>query len=216
MKPLLLLTLFPTLAGEISAYSQDTIYYNLHWMETTADSAAVEHRCIYVFGKENGPETYYYPDGQTKIAGTNNNGEMEGEWIGYYPSGQVSGKANYKKGQQISGIFYHEDGSVNTGVTVFLRSSEFPGGVRSWLQFLHNTMRYPQLAVDHQIQGVVLIGFFVSKEGKLSDLQVYQSANKLLDAEAMRVIRCTPDWQPAFAGGIAYDSYKIQPIVFRL
>jgi TonB family protein len=265
MKPLLPLTLFFTLAGEITSHAQDTNYYNLHWKETTVDSAsfyrvkvkssagwqvidyymsgkiemtggyaddffelrqgefiwndssgAVDHRCTYASGKENGPETYYYPDGQIKITGNNNNGDMDGEWTGYYPSGQISGKANYKKARQISGTFYHEDGSVNTGVTVFLRSSEFLGGVSSWLRFLNKTLRYPQLAVDHQIEGVVLIGFFVSKEGKLSDLQVYQSVDKLLDDEAMRVIRLTPDWQPAIAGGIAYDSYKIQPIVFRL
>jgi hypothetical protein len=43
-----------------------------------------------------------------------------------------------------------------------------------------------------------------------------QSVNKYLDEEALRVMRLSPDWQPAIFAGIPRDSRKYQPIIFNL
>jgi protein TonB len=45
---------------------------------------------------------------------------------------------------------------------------------------------------------------------------VFQSVNKYLDAEAVRVIRLMPRWTPAIYGGTPADSYKLQPVVFKI
>ena len=266
MKPLIaLVLLFSSSAGEVFALSQDTIYYDVVWKETTADKASyfrirsklsagwqvtdyflfgkpqmtggyaddsfhirqgefvwydssgvVIHRCLLKNNKQNGLEFYYYKSGQVQMSGRNEDDEAEGDWIGYYPSGKISGKAKFKKGKQVSGVFYKEDGSRNKAVTEFSRESEFPGGGPNWLRFLNKTFRYPDTAVDREIEGTVVIGFMVSKEGKVYDLRVVHSVDKYLDEEALRVMRQTPDWTPAIFGGIISDSYKLQPIVFKL
>lgn len=67
-----------------------------------------------------------------------------------------------------------------------------------------------------KVAGTVVIGFVVSKDGTLANFQVFQSVNKYLDAEAVRVIRLMPRWTPAIYGGTPADSYKLQPVVFKI
>lgn len=183
------------------------------WYDTTGNP---NHRCMYDKGKLNGPEAYFYPNGHLKMTGTNKNGEMDGGWVGYYPSGKISGKANYKGGKQIVGTFYEENGAPNKDVKEFYRESEYPGGVNRWLYFLNKNLRYPDSAYVYEIQGTVIIDFIISKEGRPHNFHVSQSVNPYLDAEALRVARAMPDWIPAIYAGIPSESYKRQPIVFQL
>jgi TonB family protein len=150
------------------------------------------------------------------FTGSWTNGKKEGDWTAYYRSGKISGKAAYVNDKQVSGTFYNEDGTPNTEVTEFTRESGYPGGAAAWLRFLNQNLRYPDRAVRKKIQGTVIIQFVVSKEGKPEDIQVAQSANKDLDAEALRVLGLTTNWIPAIQGGRLVKSYKKQPIVFRL
>ncbi|HEV2483269.1 MAG TPA: TonB family protein [Puia sp.] len=176
----------------------------------------VTHECTYVANKEEGKETYYYDNGKINITGNNKNGEKDGKWLGYYTNGQRSGEAKYKNGKQVSGTFYHEDGSRNKDIEEFMRESGYPGGVGQWLRFLNKNLRYPDSAYIHEIEGTVVVQFIVSEEGKPLDCMVIQAANPYLDAEAKRVILLTKNWEPAIFGGRLVKSYKKQPIVFKL
>ena len=174
------------------------------------------HRCGYLAGKLDGPDTTYYPNGHKQLVGRNKNDEMQGDWTGYYPNGRISGKVVYEKGKQVSGRFFHEDGSPNTTMTVFMREAEYPGGVPQFLRFLNKTLRYPDTAVNYEIQGTVVVSFKVSKEGKASEFKVIKAVDPSLDAEALRVLKMMPDWEPAITGGVYCDSYFKQPVVFHL
>jgi len=143
-------------------------------------------------------------------------GEKQGEWLGYYQNGKISGKAKYERGKQVAAAFFHEDGSPNKSISSFMKESEYPGGVPQFLRFLNKTLRYPDTAVNYEIQGTVIVAFKVSKEGKASEFRVIQSVDQSLDAEALRVLKMMPDWEPAIIGGILSDSYYSQPVVFHL
>lgn len=180
------------------------------------DKGIVTHRCTYKKGKEEGPESFYYPDGKLQVKGQNSDKKKTGEWIGYYKNGRVSAKAVYDTGRQVTGEFYNEDGSRNKSMKEFQRQAEYPGGAPQFLRFLNKTLRYPDSAVVHEIQGTVVVDFNVTKEGKVENLHVSQSVDKYLDAEALRVMRLMADWIPAVIGGIPSDDAKRQPIVFHL
>jgi TonB family protein len=197
-------------------YSDDSFHVREGEFVWYDSSGIANHRCTYVNNKEDGPEVFYYDSGHVQMAGTNKDDETNGEWIGYYPSGKISGKAKFKKGKQVSASFYNEDGTRNKAVTEFWRDSEFPGGDPQWLRFLNKTFRYPDSAIEHDIEGTVIVDFLVSKEGKVYNLKVVHSVNQYLDEEALRVMRQSPDWRPAITGGILSESYKKQPIVFKL
>ena len=198
------------------SYSNDSFHIKegeFAWYDTTGIAS---HRCTYVHNKLNGADTYYYPNGKTRVTGTNKNDSSEGNWIGYYPSGKISGKAVFNNGKQISATFYHEDGSPNKTVEVFMREADFPGGPNNFLRFLNKNLRYPDSAYVYEIQGTVIVDFVVSKEGKAGNFRVSQSVNPYLDAEALRVMKIMPEWIPSIIGGIATEGYKRQPIVFSM
>ena len=147
-------------------YADDSFHVSQGEWTWYDGTGIILHRCYYVQGKLEGPDTLYYPDGRKRVTGKNKAGHKEGEWLGYYPSGKLSGKAKYEKDKQVSGTYFNEDGSSNKTVNVFMRNAEYPGGVPQFLRFLNKTLRYPDSAVVHEIQGTVITQFIVTKEGK--------------------------------------------------
>lgn len=93
--------------------------------------------------------------------------------------------------------------------------SEYPGGAAAWQRYLNRNLRYPQEAIDNEIQGAVVVQFIVDKEGNVSDVEAISGPNELR-SEAIRVIRKSGKWTPAVQNGRQVKSYKKQPIVFRL
>jgi len=93
--------------------------------------------------------------------------------------------------------------------------SEYPGGAAAWQRYLNRNLRYPQEAIDNEIQGAVVVQFIVDKEGNVSDVEAISGPNELR-AEAVRVIKKSGKWTPAVQNGRQVKSYKKQPIVFRL
>lgn len=93
--------------------------------------------------------------------------------------------------------------------------SEYPGGAAAWQRYLNKTLRYPQEAIDNEVQGTVVIQFIVDKEGMVSDVEAISGPQELRD-EAIRVIKKSGKWTPAVQNGRQVKSYKKQPIVFRL
>jgi protein TonB len=95
--------------------------------------------------------------------------------------------------------------------------SEFPGGAGAWLRYLNKNLRYPDDAVNNEIQGTVIVQFIVDKEGNVSDVQAISGPDQGgLREEAVRVIKKSGKWTPAVQNGRQVKSYKKQPIVFKL
>ena len=198
------------------AYSDDSLHIRegeFVWYDSTGH---VTERTDYVHGKKEGNDTYYYQDGKVKMGGPWKNDKGEGEWVGYYPSGKLSAKVTYHAGEETNGRFYKEDGSPNPDVSVFYRESAYPGGPEKWLRYLNGHANYPRHAVRHHIEGMVVVEFMVAVDGTLSNFRVVQSVDPDLDKEAMRLIENSRDWIPAINGGRIVESYKRQPIVFKI
>ena len=95
--------------------------------------------------------------------------------------------------------------------------SEYPGGPSAWLRYLNKNFRYPDEAVNNEIQGTVVVQFIVDKEGNVSDVQAISGPESGgLREEAIRVIKKSGKWTPAVQNGRQVKSYKKQPIVFKL
>src|SRR5215831_11320208 len=93
--------------------------------------------------------------------------------------------------------------------------SDYPGGASAWQRYLNKSLRYPQEAIDNEIQGTVVVQFIVDKQGNVSDVEAISGPNELRD-EAVRVIKKSGKWTPAVQNGRQVKSYKKQPIVFKL
>ncbi|MDI9606511.1 MAG: M56 family metallopeptidase [Bacteroidota bacterium] len=93
---------------------------------------------------------------------------------------------------------------------------EFLGGQEGLMKFLSENTRYPVIAIDHGIQGRVIVRFVVTKTGKVSNVEVMRGVDPSLDREAVRVVEAMPAWKPGTQKGEAVNVYYTLPIVFKL
>jgi TonB family protein len=97
-----------------------------------------------------------------------------------------------------------------------IKEPEFPGGEQALTQWLSKNIIYDGMAQRHGIQGTVKVQFNVSETGKISDVIIVQSVHKLLDEEAIRLIKSMPDWTPGSTKGVPSGDVFTMPINFVL
>jgi TonB family protein len=92
----------------------------------------------------------------------------------------------------------------------------FPGGLSSFGKFLEGSVKYPAKSREDNIQGKVFVSFIVEVDGSLSNVQAIRGPSEELKAEAVRVIRNSPTWQPGVQNGQVVRVQYTVPINFTL
>lgn len=117
----------------------------------------------------------------------------------------------------------------------------FPGGMEKMVQFMNANLKYPVEARRYGVQGRVYMQFYVEKDGKVTDISVmrtdltdrlstkafskYSQAKKKamreegenqLKAEALRVMKKMPAWEPALRHAKPIRAKYTIPISFKL
>ncbi len=94
---------------------------------------------------------------------------------------------------------------------------EFPGRIAACMKFIKKNMQYPEEAIKEGIEGQVICQFTVKTDGSIDNIIVVSSAHKLLDQEAIRIIKNMPKWIPGKnENGEIEDSKFTLPITFKL
>lgn len=96
------------------------------------------------------------------------------------------------------------------------QQAEFPGGLKALMTWLSSNLRYPEAAMQNDIQGRVMVKFVVEKDGSIGDVTILKGVDKDLDREAIRVVKKMPKWQPGKNNGVAVRSYYNLPVVFKI
>jgi len=84
------------------------------------------------------------------------------------------------------------------------------------MKFLSGSIKYPVIAQENGIEGKVIIGFIVSKNGVISDVQVLRSLDPSCDKEAVRVVKLLPRWIPGKQNGVNVNVKYTLPVAFKL
>ncbi len=92
----------------------------------------------------------------------------------------------------------------------------YPGGDEALLKFINENIKYPEIALENNIQGKVIVRFCVTYKGSIDQVSVLRGVDPALDAEAMRVIKLLPEWKPGKQGGKPVNVWYIVPITFQL
>lgn len=105
---------------------------------------------------------------------------------------------------------------VNTVFVVVETMPEFPGGQQALFKYLNESVKYPVIAQENNIQGRVIVQFVVERDGSVTDVQVVRSVDPSLDKEAKRVISSMPKWSPGKQRGKAVRVKYTVPVNFKL
>jgi len=70
----------------------------------------------------------------------------------------------------------------------------FPGGISAMTRFLNSQLKYPALAREYEIEGIVYVQFVVKADGELEQFKVARGIGYGCDEEALRIAQKMPNW----------------------
>ncbi len=91
-----------------------------------------------------------------------------------------------------------------------------PGGASGLLKYIAENIIYPQIARENNIQGKVIVRFCVTAKGGVDQVSVYKGVDPALDAEAIRVVKTLPAFNPGKQGGKPVPVWFTVPINFQI
>lgn len=86
----------------------------------------------------------------------------------------------------------------------------FPGNIQ---QFLRTHLVWPAGRKNKNVEGRVIVKFYIDRNGSCSQFKVLRSLNSSFDAEALRVLKLMPKWNMSSMerGGAWY----VLPVFFK-
>ncbi|UTW63462.1 energy transducer TonB [bacterium SCSIO 12741] len=100
--------------------------------------------------------------------------------------------------------------------TIVEEMPSFPGGEAKMYEYLAENMKYPPMAKDAGIQGIVYVTFVVKENGKIDGVKVLRGIGGGCDEEAIRVVKTMPSWKPGKQRGKSVRVQFNMPIRFIL
>ena len=99
--------------------------------------------------------------------------------------------------------------------SIYLNVEKMPT-IKGGFAAVGEKIKYPNIAREMGMQGVVYIGFIVNPEGKVEDPKILKSVAKILDEEALRVVEKEIEFEPGYHEGKAVPVRFVLPIKFKL
>lgn len=87
---------------------------------------------------------------------------------------------------------------------------------RKMMEFISKEFKFPEMARTMGIQGRVFVNFVIEKNGSISNVEVVRGVDKLIDEEAVRVVKKLPKFEPAKQRGRPVRMQYTVPINARL
>ena len=92
----------------------------------------------------------------------------------------------------------------------------FPGGEAGLLRYLQENIQYPPEAAKNNVQGRVILQFVVDKTGQVGEVKILRSVSEELDAEAVRVVKTLPKFEPGRQDGQPVSVWYTLPVSFNI
>jgi len=93
----------------------------------------------------------------------------------------------------------------------------FPGGESALAFYISYSVKYPEDAIKHNIEGTINVSFVIEYDGSITNVKNINSVHPSIDKEAVRVVQKMPNWSPGKdENGNAYRTCMTIPIHFVL
>lgn len=86
----------------------------------------------------------------------------------------------------------------------------FPGNIQ---QFLRTHLVWPSGRKNKNVEGRVIVKFYIDRDGSCSQFKVLRSLNPSFDAEALRVLKLMPKWNVSSMEG--NGAWYVLPVYFK-
>lgn len=84
------------------------------------------------------------------------------------------------------------------------------------LTFIYSNIKYPAIARENGVEGMVVVSFVVEKDGSITGAKVVRDIGAGCGAEALRVVGKMPNWEPGKQRGRPVRVQFNLPVRFRL
>ena len=116
--------------------------------------------------------------------------------IVFVPAGANAQNKKVKKAQT------HKDTTTDDKVyDVCEQMPTYEGGDAALLKYLGENWKLPDEYKERGIQGRMVVGFIVEKDGSLTNVKVLRAVDIAIDAEVLRVVKGMPKWIPGRHNG---------------
>ena len=87
---------------------------------------------------------------------------------------------------------------------------------KKMLQYIYKNIKYPAIARENGVEGMTVISFVVEKDGSVTAPKILRDIGAGCGAEALRVIKKMPKWNPGKQRGRAVRVQFNLPVKFKL
>jgi len=102
------------------------------------------------------------------------------------------------------------------GISFLAEKATPKEGIQSFYDYISKNINYPINARRNSIEGEVMVGFSVDRNGEITDVIAKNDIGGGCKEEAERVIKNSPKWNPAKQRGKTAKTRMTIPIVFKL
>jgi protein TonB len=100
--------------------------------------------------------------------------------------------------------------------TIVEEMPSFPGGEEKLFKYLGENIKYPQMAKEANISGIVYVTFVVMEDGSIKNVKKLRGIGGGCDEEAIRVVKSMPKWKSGKQRGKPVRVQFNLPIRFTL
>lgn len=83
-----------------------------------------------------------------------------------------------------------------SGAAMALTPASFPGGKEAEQEYINANRKYPEMAKENGIEGVVSVVFIVKADGSIGNIKIKRMVDPDLEAESIRLVKNMPKWTP--------------------
>jgi protein TonB len=103
-----------------------------------------------------------------------------------------------------------------SGFKLVEQMPSFPGGEDAMLKYISDHLKYPVIAKENGVTGMVVIQFFVEKDGSITQAKILRDIGGGCGQEALRLVRTMPKWEPGMSEGEPVRVQFALPVRFVL
>lgn len=187
----------------------DSLFMGWHQNGQLSDSGMIQQQM------RKGLWKTWYTNGRQESSGVYHNGAPDGEWRWYHPNGKPATIEIYSN-NKLQDLTCFDTSGMATGSNCRIEKKPCPEDTYDFDTFIVENLLYPKDALKREIEGEVAFEFLITREGKLTNINFTNEANKLLQDEVVRLLKSVKQWEPAVSHNREIDYLYSYTVPFYL